>query len=134
MKHVKKVLLVLGVVALLVAACGKKTQWPGQYKWGTLLPNRWVLTPAGEQIQVGDLPLNMVLSPNGSLLAVMNNGYSRQFISLIDTKGDSVVGELGIKKGFFGVTFGPEGKTIFASGGTDDQVLVWRNEDGEWKP
>ena len=134
MKHVKRVLLVLGVVALLVAACGKKTQWPGQYKWGTLLPNRWVLTPAGEQIQVGDLPLNMVLSPNGSLLAVMNNGYSRQFISLIDTKGDSVVGELGIKKGFFGVTFGPEGKTILASGGTDDQVLVWRNEDDGWKP
>jgi YVTN family beta-propeller protein len=85
-----------------------------------------MLTPAGTHIPVGDLPLNMALSPDGRLLAVTNNGYSRQFVSLIDVKGDSVAGELPVGKSFYGLTFSPDGRFLYASGGSDDRVLVWR--------
>jgi len=119
-------------VGLLVLACQKKPEWPGQYEWGTLLPNRWILTPAGEQIPVGDLPLNLALSPDGKELVAINCGYSRQFLSVIDVEGDSVKAELPVSKCFYGVAFSPEGDRLFASGGDDDQVLVWRREGEQW--
>ena len=81
------------VLAMLLvwSSCSRRPMLPGPFRDGTLLPNRWMLTPAGRHIPVGDLPLNMVVSPDGSLLAVTNNGFSRQFISMIDIKGDSVI-------------------------------------------
>ena len=37
------------------------------------LPNGWSLTPVGKNIQVGDLPLNLVVSNNKKWLAITNN-------------------------------------------------------------
>ena len=42
------------------------TAVPGAQADGTtLLPNGWRLAPAGRQLRVGTLPLNIVLSPDG---------------------------------------------------------------------
>ena len=114
------------VLIILISSCAQRTEWPGQTKEGTLLPNRWVLTPVGQQIQVGDLPLNMAYSADGRFLAVTNNGFSRQFISLIDVNADSVVSEISLNKSFYGMAFSPDGKRLYASGGSDDRILVWR--------
>ena len=38
------------------------------------LPNGWKLSPVGKLLPLGDLPLNMAVSPSGKLLAVTNNG------------------------------------------------------------
>jgi YVTN family beta-propeller protein len=114
------------VLPLIMLSCAKRVEWPGPVNGGFRLPTHWILTPAGTHIPVGDLPLNMALSPDGRLLAVTNNGYSRQFVSLIDVKGDSVAAELPIDKGFYGLAFSPDGRNLYASGGTDDRVLVWR--------
>lgn len=111
---------------LVFFACSQKIEWPGPFKGGTRLPNRWILTPAGSQIDVGDLPLNMALSPDGFLLAVTNNGYSRQFISLIDVAAESVIAELPVEKAFYGLAFNPDGKMLYASGGGDDVILCWK--------
>ncbi|MHB9027544.1 MAG: beta-propeller fold lactonase family protein [Candidatus Latescibacterota bacterium] len=123
-----KLLIVLAFVPfLLILSCASRpVEWPGPVKGGFRLPNRWILTPAGEHIPVGDLPLNMALSPDGSLLAVTNNGYSRQFISLIDVRGDSIAGEIPLSKSFYGLAFSPDGKRLYASGGGDDRILAWR--------
>ena len=121
------------MVGVFIGSCAKKPQWPGRYDWGTLLPNRWVLTPAGKQIPVGDLPLNMALSPDGALLAVTNNGYSKQFISLIDAKGDSALQKLPVKKAFYGLAFSSDGQRLYASGGGDHQILIWHRENGQWQ-
>lgn len=118
--------VITGAALILIAACAGRVQWPGQLKDSVLLPNRWVLTPVGKQIQVGDLPMNMALSPDGRFLAVTNNGYSRQFISVIDTRTDSVTAELPIAKGFYGIVFSPDGRFLYASGGADERILVWR--------
>ena len=111
-------------------SCAKEPDLPGSFDGGIRLPNHWVLTPAGNHIPVGDLPLNMTLSPDGSLLAVTNNGYTRQFISLIDTATDTVKAELTINKGFYGLAFSNDGQYLYSSGGADDCVLVWHNEGG----
>ncbi|MBN1293886.1 MAG: beta-propeller fold lactonase family protein [Candidatus Latescibacteria bacterium] len=107
-------------------SCSKQPELPGPVKEGTRLPNRWMLTPAGKHIPVGDLPLNIALSPDGKTLAVTNNGFSKQFISLIDTEQDTVITELDVDKAFFGLSFSPDGQYLYASGGGDEQVLVWK--------
>jgi len=42
------------------------------------LPNGWSLTPVGKSLPLGDLPLNMAVSPSKKLIAVTNNGQSVQ--------------------------------------------------------
>ena len=56
------------------------------------LPNQWKLTPAGVSLPLGDLPLNMVVSPSKKMLAVTNNGVSKQKIQIfnIDNNAQSV--------------------------------------------
>ena len=44
------------------------------------LPNGWKLTPVGKSLTLGDLPLNIAVSPLKNLLAVTNNGQSTQTI------------------------------------------------------
>src|SRR5665647_471959 len=48
------------------------------------LMNGWMLSPVGKMLPVGDLPLNIAVSPSGKMLAVTNNGQSDQSIHLID--------------------------------------------------
>ena len=39
-----------------------------------LLPNGWSLTPLGNAIPLGDLPLNVIVSPHKKYIAVTDNG------------------------------------------------------------
>ena len=50
----------------------------------TLLPNGWKIAPAGRHIQIGDLPLAMIESPDGKSLLVANNGYAKPTITVVD--------------------------------------------------
>ena len=50
------------------------------------LTNGWKLTPVGQLLPLGDLPLNIAVSPSGKMLAVTNNGQSDQGIQLIDSE------------------------------------------------
>ena len=50
------------------------------------LPNGWSLTPVGSSRSLGDLPLNMVVSPSGKYVAITNNGQGAQSIQLFDAK------------------------------------------------
>ena len=54
------------------------------------LPNGWKLTPAGRSIPLGDLPLNIAVSPSKKYMAVTNNGQSVQTIQLIDPKTEKI--------------------------------------------
>jgi hypothetical protein len=55
------------------------------------LPNGWSLTPIGKSLLLGDLPLNMAVSPSKKYIAVTNNGQSVQSIQLIDAVNDKVL-------------------------------------------
>ena len=123
----------VGIVCIVLASsCAREPELPGLTDYGTRLPNRWMLTPAGTSIPVGDLPLNMALSPDGRLLALTNNGMTRQFVSVIDAARDTVVAELDMERAFYGLAFSPDGKRLFASGGADDGVRVWTVDGSEF--
>ena len=63
-------LLIFGISAV-------HAQLPGEKSGRTLLPNGWWLTPAGESIELDDLPLNAAVSPDQRYLAVTHSGVSR---------------------------------------------------------
>jgi len=44
-------------------------------KQRVMLPNGWSISPAGKNLPLGDLPLNMAVSHNKKMAAVTNNGW-----------------------------------------------------------
>jgi 40-residue YVTN family beta-propeller repeat len=99
-----------------------RTPWSNKNK--TLLPNGWSLTPAGKGITLGDLPLNLVISSSGKLVAVTNNGQSTQSIQLIDIKSQKLLSQVKIPKSWYGLKFSDHDKSLYASGGNDN--IIWK--------
>jgi YVTN family beta-propeller protein len=117
--------------AAIALACSIQflfAQTPGKIA-GTdqvLLPNGWKLSPAGHgSIQLGDLPLNIQLSPSGKLMAVTNNGQSTQSVQLIDTKTQQLLDTRVINKSWYGLAFSGDEKTVYASGGNNNCIVVY---------
>jgi YVTN family beta-propeller protein len=88
-----------------------------------LLPNGWKLTPAGKILPLGDLPLNIALSPSKKLAAVTNNGLSDQTIQLVDIEREVILDSITIGKSWLGLTFSGDGKYLYASGGNDNIII-----------
>ncbi len=89
------------------------------------LPNGWTLTPVGKQLKLGDLPLNMAVSPDKIFLAITNNGQSKQSIQLVDVKRELILDEVSIDKSWYGLTFSGDSKFLYASGGNDNWILKY---------
>ena len=89
------------------------------------LPNGWKLSPAGTTFPLGDLPLNIAVSPSKRLMAVTNNGQSVQSIQLIDVAKEKVLDNVVIPKSWYGLAFGGDEKTLYASGGNDNWILEY---------
>jgi len=87
------------------------------------LPNGWGLTPVGESLPLGDLPLNIAISPSQKLIAVTNNGVSVQSIQLIDAVKNKVVSSIEIPSSWYGLKFSGDGKYLYASGGNDNWIV-----------
>ena len=89
------------------------------------LPNGWSLTPVGKDLPLGDLPLNMAVSPSKRLIAVTNNGQSVQSLQLIDAVNDKVLSSVIIPKSWYGIKFSRDEKFLYASGGNDNWILKY---------
>lgn len=89
------------------------------------LSNGWHLTPVGRSLPLGDLPLNLVVSPSKKFLAVTNNGQSVQSVQLIDVKTERVLHSVVIPKSWFGLKFSADEKYLYASGGNDNCILQY---------
>ncbi len=90
-----------------------------------ILPNGWSLTPVGKMLPLGDLPLNIAVSPSGKLAAVTNNGQSDQSIRLIDLQNEIVSDSVEIGKSWLGLVFAPDEKSVYASGGNDNIIIKY---------
>ena len=87
------------------------------------LPNGWKLTPVGKILKLGDLPLNIALSPSKKLAAITNNGQSDQTIQLVDVEREVILDSIIIGKSWLGLTFSDDGKYLYASGGNDNIII-----------
>jgi YVTN family beta-propeller protein len=98
------------------------------------LPNGWSLTPVGKMVPVGDLPLNIAVSPDNKLAAITNNGVSDQFIELVDIKHGVVTDSVPIGKSWVGLVFSEDGKYLFASGGNDNMIISYTVKKNHLSP
>jgi YVTN family beta-propeller protein len=127
LRFLSVICLCLSLQQLSEGQQNQKPLLPGHLPNGAvLLPNGWKLTPAGDQIPLGDLPLGMDISPDGRLVAVTNNGESRPTISLVDLKEQRVAQTIRVKNAWLGVKFTRDGKSLFLSGGNENVVYRFR--------
>jgi len=117
----KKAFLFLLFVASAIHISAQTLNEPASGR--IMLPNGWQLTPAGKSVPLGDLPLNIAVSPDKKLAAVTNNGQSDQSIELIDIKKGTVIQTLPVGKAWLGLTFSDDGNHLYASGGNDNFII-----------
>src|SRR5882762_5569520 len=127
LKRAVLVLLAVPVIAGLSFVAGRLTPGP-QTDGTTLLPSGWRIRPAGRQVGVGTLPLNLVTLSDGSVL-VTNSGYGENGVMRIDPLAGSVVWRLPLKAAWLGLArTGRDWRdTVWASGGGTNRLYrsVW---------
>ena len=98
------------------------------------LTNGWKLSPVGKLLPLGDLPLNMTVSPSRKLLAVTNNGQSDQGIQLVDPEKMQVLDSVNTTKSWLGLTFSKDEKYLYASGGNDNWIMRYQVKNSKLVP
>ncbi|TDH28647.1 hypothetical protein EXU57_00790 [Segetibacter sp. 3557_3] len=89
------------------------------------LPNGWRLTPVGKSLPLGDLPLNMAVSPSGQYVAITNNGRGAQSIQLFDAKSRRELDSVPVDRAWYGLAFGSNDQFLYASGGNNNIILKY---------
>lgn len=88
----------------------------------TLLPNGWRISPVGQHITVGDLPMNLVVSPDGDHVIVTNNGYSQPNLIVYDHTKQISRDRVMLESAWLGLAFHPDGKRLYSSGSAKSRV------------
>jgi YVTN family beta-propeller protein len=119
-------------LAPLVADEPPRIEWPGyQGKGVTLLPNGWRLSPAGRHVEVGGLPMNLVPSPDGRLLAISSSGWTKPAINVFDTRTLQIVSHVDVDHTWLGLIWHPDGKRLFASGASENVIYEYTFQNGK---
>lgn len=95
-----------------------------------LLFNGWGLTPAGRHIPVSDMPLKMVLSPDGKYMAAIHGGFTGTGITLVHLVDQRVTQFQPLARAFNGVAFSADGKRLFAAGGNSGLIHTFSHQEG----
>jgi YVTN family beta-propeller protein len=106
------------------------TARPGALGRGeALLPNGWRIAPAGRHLSIGDLPLNLLLSPDGRSLIVTNNGHTKPTLRVVDLTRGYVAQTVQLDDAWMGLAWNPDGTKLYSSGAASNSVieLSWRN-------
>src|SRR5947207_1855163 len=121
MKKISFSILLLTITLIAFTQSSLKEMEPKRVQ----LPNGWSLTPVGKSLPLGDLPLNIAVSPTKKYIAVTNNGQSVQSLQLIDAVNDEVLSSIEIPKSWYGLKFSADEKFLYASGGNDNWILKY---------
>jgi YVTN family beta-propeller protein len=89
------------------------------------LPTGGRLDAAGEAVELGSMPLNVVPAPGGNQAVVVLSGWREQGIQIVDLKTRKVIQTLQQDGAFYGAAFSPDGKSLYVSGGNTDAVFVY---------
>lgn len=121
---------VIGIVGSIAQRGAVPAPRPGRQANGAvLLPNGWRIAPAGRHVQVGDLPLNMIASPDGRFVVITNNGWTKPTLTVFDTKNEQVVGRVPLDNAWLGLAWHPNGTRLYSAGAAENTIyeLAWSN-------
>ena len=134
-RRMNSILTGLFALTLIVSSCGSPAP---QIKAGISaqdpsgpqrLPTGARLDPAGVSYDLGSMPLAMTLSPEKNRVIVLLNGWREQGIQVVDRASGRVLQTVPLPAVFLGITFSPDGKSLYVSGGNEDAIyrFDWRN-------
>jgi len=89
------------------------------------LPTGVRLDPAGEGVDLGSLPINLVIAPEGDRAVVVLSGWREQGLQVVDLKTRKVTQTLLQDGAFYGAAFSPDGHHLYVSGGNTDMLFVY---------
>ena len=113
----------------------RPTELPGWRADGSvLLPNGWSLEPVGDQIPLGDFPVNIAVHPTGRYAAILNAGYGPHEVLVVDLRIHKVVARAPLDEAFYGLEFARDGKHLYGSGASAETVQVFHFAEGQLVP
>ena len=106
-------------------------QLPGVQSNGqTLLPNGWSLKPSGDQVELGDFPSRMELTPDGKFAAILHAGWGTHEIRIVSIADKKTISSVIVDQTFQGLRFSDDGSALYASGAEDECVYVYGHQKG----
>src|SRR6266704_6844108 len=94
------------------------------------LPTGVRLDPAGEAVDLGSLPINLVLTPERDRAGLVLSGWREQGVQVVDLKTRKVTQTLLPDGAFYGAAFSPDGHHLCVSGGNTDILFFYAWKDG----
>ncbi len=104
---------------------------PGIYKNYTLLPNGWKLTPIGRHVEIGELPLNMIITSDEKYALTSNSGLGENSISVVDLKAGKEVQRKVINNTWRGLDFNSNQSKLYVSGGNNNSIYIYNFNKGK---
>jgi DNA-binding beta-propeller fold protein YncE len=121
-----RICLALSLSALLCTSVSAQTK----PHFTSPLPTGVRLDPAGEAVDLGSLPISLVLAPERGKAVVVLSGWREQGVQVVDLKTRKVTQKLLQDGAFYGAAFSPDGHRLCVSGGNTDMLFVYVWKDG----
>jgi hypothetical protein len=108
-------------------------RYAGPTEKGFLLPNGWTLTPAGKQVTITDLPLNIIPLTDNRHALVATSGFNKHELMLIDLGELKVARRETVRQSWYGLTTTPKQDLVWWSGGGGNMVHAFELKNGNLK-
>ncbi len=99
-----------------------KQNGPGPRGDYYLLPNGWKLTPAGKQIGLAALPLNIIPLAKSNQVIVTTDGFNEHRLSLIDLDQQKIISSVEVNQSWFGLQTDEKQERFWWSGGGGNRL------------
>ncbi|MFM7539868.1 MAG: hypothetical protein ACKO9Z_09430 [Planctomycetota bacterium] len=106
-----------------------KPRFPGPVEGGYLLPNGWTVTPVGRQVELSDLPLNIIA--DGGRAFVATSGFNRHALSIVDLASAKMTDETTVRQSWYGLARDGATGRIWWAGGGHGQLHSFSIKDGK---
>ncbi|MCX7944303.1 MAG: beta-propeller fold lactonase family protein [Deltaproteobacteria bacterium] len=110
-------------------------QRPGRTSDGILLIDGRMITPIGKNITVNTFPMNVIEIPDKNWLVVSNGGRTldgKKYLQVVDLGIGEVIHKYPLEGkygNFLGLYLSKDNRTIYASGGANNNVLILKIDD-----
>ncbi|MDX2035250.1 MAG: alkaline phosphatase family protein [Isosphaeraceae bacterium] len=119
----------LAAVLSLPLLAQDKPRYAGPTEKGFLLPNGWTITPAGEQVPLNDLVLNILPLADGKHALVTSDGFNEHELSLVDLASKTVVSKAPVRQSWFGLAHDPATGTVWWAGAGSHGIHTFKLAD-----
>src|SRR3954468_16629028 len=117
----------LSLLALLHAsAFAQEPVLPNEH----LLFNGWGITPAGKHEPVSDMPLKMIVGPDGKVAVAVCAGYTNPGLAVISMAEQKIADFISLPHTWNGIAFDLSGTKLLVSGGASKELHVFDYKDG----